>query len=301
MRRDTTSKQRKKMNASYGTITESEPLSVSAAVENTEDERSFHFSCTVHKTLAIMLLALCYLIYLAHDILHKVRDRNVSNKRWPNPAYFDLAFPEVGGWSNHRQEASDVSTVSVLIVYGPHDDEAQQLMANHVAKGAYSVENTIVIQESVANASFDQVLQSDAVILGSSVENANTHPEVQAWLNNQWDMRHDLSSKVGGAFVTAGGISAGEEGTLQRLLESMMIFQMIIVGGNNWKAAFGASAITAEAPFSSLDANGGNLDFPEMCYLLPGQRIHEEFLSKAYGLGRRVAIVSHKLKGSTCA
>jgi hypothetical protein len=54
---------------------------------------------------------------------------------------------------------------------------------------------------------------SRPVILGSSVENGNTHPMLQASINNeQLDIRYDLREKVGGtAFVTAGGISAGEE------------------------------------------------------------------------------------------
>lgn len=171
-------------------------------------------------------------------------------------------------------------------MYGPNDDKAQILMANNVAEGARSVENTMVIQESIRTATFEQVLEADAVILGSSVENANTHHQVQAWINENWDISFDLSNKVGGAFVTAGGISAGEVGTLQRLLQSMLVFRMIAVGGNDWTSAFGASAITYEAPFTShLGDDEGKLDFPSVCYERPGELVHAMFLSKAYGLG----------------
>ena len=52
----------------------------------------------------------------------------------------------------------------------------------------------------------------------------------------------------------------------------MLIFGMVIVGGETWKSAFGASAITDEPPFS--------------------QKIDASFLNKATQLGTRVAEAS---------
>lgn len=67
-----------------------------------------------------------------------------------------------------------------------------------------------MVTTTVSNAKFGQVLAADGVILGSSVENANTHPDIQKWINDSWDVTQDLSNKVGAAFVTAGGLSARE-------------------------------------------------------------------------------------------
>ena len=36
----------------------------------------------------------------------------------------------------------------------------------------------------------------------------------------------DLSNTVGAALVTAGGLSAGEEGTMTSLIQTMMIYQI---------------------------------------------------------------------------
>lgn len=260
-----------------------------------------HDVSTASKVQTLLILfALCYLIIIARTILDEVQGGGGESYTLP----FDAAnlvpskrLVRTEGLTKSKKGQNH--TTKVLIVYGPDNDEAQILMANSVAEGARSVENTMVIQESITTATFQQVLEADAVILGSSVENANTHHQVQAWINENWDISFDLRNKVGGAFVTAGGISAGEEGTLQRLLQSMLIFRMITVGGNDWTSAFGASAITYEAPFTSLhDDDEGKLDFPSVCYERPGELVHPLFLSKAYGLGVRVATVAHQITGS---
>ena len=150
-------------------------------------------------------------------------------------------------------------------------------------------------------------MSSDAVIIGAPVENSNTHHLVQQWINEQWifsssNARYDLSSKIGAAFVTAGGISAGEEGTMLHLLQSMMIFRMIVVGGNDWTSSFGASAITHEEPFGVFDpSRQEDSFFPSECYDDDRRSglIHPKFLARAYGLGIRVATVTQNFKYGT--
>eukprot|EP00536_Pseudo-nitzschia_multiseries_P010588 jgi/Psemu1/289166/fgenesh1_pg.328_\ len=167
-----------------------------------------------------------------------------------------------------------VVSVSVLIVY-LDDDPGQEQMAKAAADGARSVPGVGVTLSTVSGASFvDQVLAADGVILGSSVENGNTHPDLQRWINEDWAMsassRSKLTSTVGGAFATAGGMSAGEEGTLASLLRAMMVFGMIVVGGSEWTSAFGASAVTGEAPFRTLPEHELGW-FPDECYESTGE------------------------------
>ncbi len=117
---------------------------------------------------------------------------------------------------------------------------------------------------------------------------------MQTWINS-WDFRSDLSEKIGAAFVTAGGISAGEELVMTSLHHSMMIFQMIIVGGNDWTAALGASAITEEDPFVELHPTSREPHPSSTNESSTFQdRWHRHFLNKAYGLGRRVTRVTRK-------
>ena len=68
--------------------------------------------------------------------------------------------------------------------------------------------------------------------------------------------------------MTGGGISSGEELVQTSLLQAMMVFGMIIVGGDDWKSSFGASAVTAEGTYT--------------------QELNPLFLLKGEQLGKRV-------------
>jgi NAD(P)H dehydrogenase (quinone) len=164
----------------------------------------------------------------------------------------------------------------VLIAYYSKTGNTQK-MAEAVAKGATSVDGTIIILKSVEETTHDDLLQAHAIILGSPVYNANVAPKVQEFLSGWPFEGAPMKNKVGAAFVTAGGISAGEELTQMNILQSMLIFGMIVVGGPDWNSPFGASAIVGESPF----------DKPE--------GIDQVFLKKGEDLGRRVAEIAIQL------
>jgi NAD(P)H dehydrogenase (quinone) len=117
----------------------------------------------------------------------------------------------------------------------------------------------------------EDLLNAGAIIVGSPVYNANVAPQVQEFITSWPFEGAPLKDKLGAAFVTAGGISAGEEITLLNILQSMMIFGMIVMGGDDWTAPFGASGIRGEPPFSGEEPLG------------------EAFLLKGEKLGERVA------------
>jgi len=136
-------------------------------------------------------------------------------------------------------------------------------MAEAVAKGARTVKGVRVKLLSVEEAKPSDVLAADAICIGSPVYNANVAPPIQEFINN-WPFEGDLlRDKLGTVFISAGGISAGEELTQLSIIHSMLIFGMIVVGGPDWKSAFGASAIVEENPFSKEQKlDGGS------CWLL---------------------------------
>jgi NAD(P)H dehydrogenase (quinone) len=168
---------------------------------------------------------------------------------------------------------------TVLVVYhsvGGHT----RVMAEAVASGASSVSETNVKLVSVAEASIDDVLAADAIIVGSPVYNANVAPAVQEFIN-RWPFENaPLRDKIGAAFVSAGGMSAGEELTQLDILHSMLIFGMIVVGGPEWTQPFGASAVTDEPPFNSPSPDGP---------------VASVFIKKAEALGKRVAELAAKV------
>lgn len=152
-------------------------------------------------------------------------------------------------------------------------------MAEAVAKGVRNVPGAEVRLLTVDKTSTDDLLWADGIIVGSPVRNANVAAPVLESMA-RWPFNGQLQNKVGAAFVSGGGISAGEELTQMALIHSMMIYGMIIVGGPTWESAFGASAITDEKPFIDVNSKEG---------------VSPQFLLKAEGLGKRVAEVAQRL------
>jgi NAD(P)H dehydrogenase (quinone) len=111
------------------------------------------------------------------------------------------------------------------------------------------------------------------------VYNANVTPEISAFIASWPFDGQPLKDKIGAVFVTAGGISAGEEIVQMNILQSMLVFGMIVVGGPDWTQPFGASAVTGEPPFEVDEQN----------------EISDQFIDKGYQLGERVAKITLKL------
>jgi NAD(P)H dehydrogenase (quinone) len=168
---------------------------------------------------------------------------------------------------------------TVLIAYFSRDGHTK-LMADAVAKGARSVNGVEVKLMTIAEVKKDDLLGADALIVGSPVHNANAAPEVVKFIADWPFGGSPMMNKIGAAFVTAGGISAGEELAQMNILHSMLLYGMVVVGGGDWTAAFGASAITAEEPFGQQK----NVE------------IAPQFLKKGEDLGRRVAELAVRWK-----
>ena len=165
---------------------------------------------------------------------------------------------------------------NILITYYSKTAHTQSL-AEEVAKGASSIPGVQVVLKRIDQTTTKDLLNADAIILGSPVYNANLAPEVVQFMSTWPFEGNPLKDKIGAAFVTAGGISAGEELAQVNILQSMLVFGMVVVGGDDWTSAFGASAITNEGIFKTE-----NLD--------------KLFLQKGFSLGKRVARIAKKMK-----
>jgi len=164
----------------------------------------------------------------------------------------------------------------ILITYQSKTDYTKE-MAEEVAKGVQSVEGISLRVKRISETSHKDLLEADAIIIGSPVYNANVSPDVVKFMS-EWPFEgNPLKDKIGAAFVTAGGFSAGEELAQINLLHSMMVFGMIVVGGEDWTSPFGASAINNEGPYK----NSAKLD--------------SLFAHKGYLLGKRVAELAKKI------
>ena len=165
---------------------------------------------------------------------------------------------------------------NILITYYSKTAHTQSL-ADEVAKGASTIPGVQVVLKKIDQTTTKDLLNADAIIVGSPVYNANIAPEVVQFMSTWPFEGNPLKDKIGAAFVTAGGISAGEELAQVNILQSMLVFGMVVVGGNDWTSAFGASAITNEGVFKTA-------------------QLDKIFLQKGFSLGKRVATIAKKMK-----
>jgi len=173
-----------------------------------------------------------------------------------------------------------VACQRVLIVYYSKTGHTAQL-ADAVASGARGVAGSDVRLLSVDSVSHDDVAWADALLVGSPVYAANVSAPIVNFLDSL-PFNGEMRDKIGAAFVTAGGISAGEETGQLAILRAMLVYNMIVVGGPSWTEAFGASAVTMESPFSDTAAPAS---------------IDSMIAAKGAKLGARVAEVAKLLRG----
>jgi NAD(P)H dehydrogenase (quinone) len=164
--------------------------------------------------------------------------------------------------------------VVLVAYYSPSGNT--KAMAEAVARGAGTGEVEVMLK-SIEEITEEEVMKAGAIVVGSPVYNANIAPAVQEFINSWPFEGRPLKDKIGAAFATGGGISIGEELVMLNIIHSMLIHGMVIIGGEETEAAFGASAITGEGEYA-------------------GKAVQEVFLKKAEGLGRRVAEMVVKIR-----
>ncbi len=165
-------------------------------------------------------------------------------------------------------------SMKILVTYHSLSGNTEH-MAEAVVEGVKSVPGTAVVFKRVGQVTGEDLLTSDAVIVGSPVYWSNMSGEVKTFFDN-WQFKFGvfpefkMKNKVGAAFATGGQISSGKEVTMLTILAAMLGNQMIVVSGGG---AFGASATT--------EGDSPGLDKKE--------------LADARALGRRVAEVTKLL------
>jgi len=169
------------------------------------------------------------------------------------------------------------TTVKILIVYHSATGHTEK-MAQGVAEGARSSGGTTVVLKRVEQVTAEDLLGSDAVIVGSPVYWSNMAGPVKTFFDD-WQHKFGIypgfkmRNKVGAAFATGGQVSSGKEVTMLTILAAMLGNQMIVVSGGG---AFGASA-TTEGESPGIDGRE---------------------LAGAKELGQRVAEVTKMVKGA---
>ena len=120
--------------------------------------------------------------------------------------------------------------MKVLILYDSHGPQMEAL-ASAIGEGIASVDGAEPLQRRFKDASRDDLLSADALVLGSPNWSGITG-YLKVWLDEQGDLWEEgvLAGRVGAAFTTGRGRNTGIEFTLLGLIHWMLACGMVIVG-----------------------------------------------------------------------
>ena len=102
-------------------------------------------------------------------------------------------------------------------------------MAEIIAETA-TKEGAQVRLTEVADASNDDLVWADGIIIGSPVYFGLPAGEIKKFIDESISVRRKLENKVGAAFVSSGHRAGGRETTIMALLQALMVHGMVVCG-----------------------------------------------------------------------
>ncbi len=168
-----------------------------------------------------------------------------------------------------------MTKVLVLFDQKGHSIEA---MAQAVTEGVQCSGLAVPTRMSIDEASRDDLLAADGLILGSP-NWSGISGTFKQWLDDQGDLWEErvLAGRPGAAFTTGTGRHSGLETTLQQLIHWMLACGMVIVG-LPW-----SDRMRVSGSYYGATASGG---------------ANDDDLAQARELGERLADISARLKAT---
>lgn len=117
----------------------------------------------------------------------------------------------------------------ILVCYYSRTGHTQQ-MAELIGEGAGEVDGAQVDVRAVAEVPHRELLNYDAVLLGSPTYYGTMAAEMKTLLDESVAFHGQMAGKVGGAFSSAANIGGGNETTVMDLLKALLIHGMIVPG-----------------------------------------------------------------------
>ncbi len=130
-----------------------------------------------------------------------------------------------------------------LIVYESKTGNTEK-MATAVAEGAKQIAGTEVVLKKVDKATMDDLLNADAIIMGSPTYYGQMSGTLKAFIDETVKIHGKLDGKVGAAFTSSGGTACGAETTLLSILGTMLVHGMVVQGSASNKH-YGAASVGA--------------------------------------------------------
>jgi len=136
---------------------------------------------------------------------------------------------------------------TILIVYDSGKGNTEK-MARAVAEGAEKIEEAKVIVKRVDQASLDDLLESDGIIIGSPTYFGQMSEKLKAFIDRSIKVYGKLDGKVGAAFTSSGGVASGAETTLLSIIHAMLIHGMVVQGRSKGNKHYGEAAVGSPGP-----------------------------------------------------
>jgi NAD(P)H dehydrogenase (quinone) len=131
----------------------------------------------------------------------------------------------------------------ILVVYYSRTKNTEK-MAFAVAEAAKKVSNIEVNVKKVEQASLEDLLNADGIIMGSPVYYGSMAGKLKTFIDESVKYHGKLEGKVGAAFTSSGGTATGAETTLLSILQTMLVHGMVVQGCSDNKH-YGAAAVGA--------------------------------------------------------
>jgi NAD(P)H dehydrogenase (quinone) len=129
-------------------------------------------------------------------------------------------------------------------------------MAEIVAEAAAN-EGAQVSLKEVAEATNDDLVWADGIIIGSPVYFGQPASEIKRFIDDSINVRKQLENKVGAAFVSSGHRAGGRETTIMALLQMFLVHGMLVCGDPISSGGhFGAVASGSPDDRSSQECTG---------------------------------------------
>lgn len=117
----------------------------------------------------------------------------------------------------------------MLIVYHSRTGNTEK-MAHAVAEGAKETEGIEVGVSPVEDVSPEDLLDYDAIIMGSPVYFGTMAAELKQLIDESVKYFTELDGKLGGAFTSSGAAHGGNETTILDICKALMVHGMIVKG-----------------------------------------------------------------------
>jgi NAD(P)H dehydrogenase (quinone) len=116
----------------------------------------------------------------------------------------------------------------ILIIYHSKTGNTRA-MAEAVEEGVKK-EGVEVVRKKIEEASVDDLLEPEGIIIGSPTYFAATTSEIKKFVDESIKHWKKLEGKVGAAFASCGGLGGGGETAIMDILRAFLVHGMIVPG-----------------------------------------------------------------------